>query len=77
MAITHFGAEMTAHHLIVTHEVTNVGSDRVQLSPMAKAARDAMVAANADEHAHPPYTTRHPCLAATDTVASIPAVNLR
>jgi transposase len=32
----------TRHHLIVTHEVTNVGSDRSQLSPMAKAARDAM-----------------------------------
>ncbi|PLZ01169.1 IS5/IS1182 family transposase [Burkholderia sp. WAC0059] len=32
----------TKHHLIVTHEVTNIGSDRAQLSPMAKAARDAM-----------------------------------
>ncbi|MFC5431386.1 IS1182 family transposase [Paraburkholderia denitrificans] len=32
----------TKHHLIVTHEVTNVGNDRAQLSPMAKAARDAM-----------------------------------
>lgn len=32
----------TRHHLIVTHEVTNIGSDRAQLSPMAKAARDAM-----------------------------------
>ena len=30
------------HHLIVAHEVTNVGSDRAQLSPMAHAARDAM-----------------------------------
>jgi hypothetical protein len=26
----------TTHHLIVTHEVTNVGHDRAQLSPMAK-----------------------------------------
>jgi transposase len=32
----------TRHHLIVSHEVTNVGNDRAQLSPMAKAARDAM-----------------------------------
>jgi hypothetical protein len=32
----------TRHHLIVTHEVTNVGNDRTQLSPMAIAARDAM-----------------------------------
>ncbi|MFM0497960.1 IS1182 family transposase [Paraburkholderia caledonica] len=30
------------HHLIVAHEVTNSGSDRAQLGPMAKAARDAM-----------------------------------
>jgi Transposase DDE domain len=30
------------HHLIVAHEVTNSGSDRAQLSPMAIAARDAM-----------------------------------
>ena len=30
------------HHLIVAHEVTNLGSDRAQLSPMAQAAREAM-----------------------------------
>ena len=30
------------NHLIVAHEVTNAGSDRAQLSPIAKAARDAM-----------------------------------
>jgi hypothetical protein len=29
----------TQHHLIVTHEVTNVGTDRGQLSKMAKQAR--------------------------------------
>ncbi|MCE8022516.1 IS1182 family transposase [Halomonas sp. MCCC 1A11036] len=29
------------HHLIIAHEVTNVGSDRSQLSRMAKQARDA------------------------------------
>lgn len=28
--------------LIVAHEVTNNGSDRAQLSPMARAARDSM-----------------------------------
>jgi hypothetical protein len=32
----------TRHHLIVTHEVADLGSDRTQLSPMAKAAHDAM-----------------------------------
>ena len=30
------------HHLIVAHEVTNVGSDREQLTSMATLARDAM-----------------------------------
>jgi transposase len=30
------------HHLIVTHEVTNKGSDRGQLTPMATKAREAM-----------------------------------
>jgi transposase len=30
------------HHLIVAHEVTNVGSDRAQLTKMAIAAREAM-----------------------------------
>jgi hypothetical protein len=34
----------TQHHLIVAHEVTNVGSDRDQLSSMAKQAREAMAA---------------------------------
>lgn len=32
----------TKNHLIVAHEVTNNGSDRAQLSPIALAARDAM-----------------------------------
>ena len=30
------------HHLIVAHEVTNIGSDRANLTTMALAARDAM-----------------------------------
>lgn len=32
----------TQHHLIVSHEVTNVGNDRQQLTKMAVAAREAM-----------------------------------
>jgi hypothetical protein len=32
----------TKHHLIVTHEVTNRGSDRSQLSPMAKRTKAAL-----------------------------------
>lgn len=34
------------HHLIVAHEVTNSGSDRQQLSGIAKQAKDAMAAIN-------------------------------
>jgi len=30
------------HHLIVAHEVTNVGNDRSQLSPMAKQTKDVL-----------------------------------
>jgi transposase len=30
------------HHLIVAHEVTNVGNDRAQLSPMTKLAKEEM-----------------------------------
>ena len=32
----------TTHHLIVTHEVTNTGSDRSQLSGMAKKAKEVL-----------------------------------
>lgn len=32
----------TQHHMIVAHEVTNVGHDRTQLAAMATAARDAI-----------------------------------
>src|SRR5208282_3207926 len=30
------------HHLIVTHEVTNVGNDHAQLAPMVKAAKETL-----------------------------------
>ena len=36
----------TEHHLIVAHEVTNVGIDKGQLSSMAEKARDALEAEN-------------------------------
>jgi transposase len=38
----------TQHHLIVAHEVTNVGSDRHQLANMARQARDEMVVETID-----------------------------
>ena len=33
----------TAHHLIITHEVTNVGTDRSQLAHMAREAKTRLV----------------------------------
>jgi transposase len=38
----------TEHHLIITHEVTNVGSDRAQLAGMAKQAKVTLEATNLD-----------------------------
>lgn len=38
----------TEHHLIIAHEVTNVGSDRAQLAHMAKATKATLEAANLD-----------------------------
>jgi transposase len=38
----------TEHHLIVAHEVTNVGSDRAQLTHMAKETKATLEAANLD-----------------------------
>jgi transposase len=45
------------HHLIVAHEVTNVGSDRAQLSGMAKQAQTAMDAEALDAIADRGYYT--------------------
>jgi transposase len=38
----------TQHHLIITHEVTNVGTDRSQLSSVAKQAKATLGAENLD-----------------------------
>ena len=38
----------TEHHLIITHEVTNVGSDRAQLAHMAKQAKATLQAKDLD-----------------------------
>ena len=38
----------TEHHLIVTHEVTNTGSDRSQLAKMARQAKDVLHADHLD-----------------------------
>jgi transposase len=38
----------TEHHLIVTHEVTNVGNDRAQLAPVAKETKATLEAMSLD-----------------------------
>ena len=38
----------TKHHLIITHEVTNVGTDRSQLSRVAQAAKATLQAETLD-----------------------------
>jgi transposase len=38
----------TTNHLIVAHEVTNVGTDRSQLTRMAQAAKAALCSDNLD-----------------------------
>ncbi|MFQ5626841.1 MAG: IS1182 family transposase [Methyloligellaceae bacterium] len=38
----------TTHHLIVTHEVTNVGNDRSQLAPMSKETKAALAVEKLD-----------------------------
>jgi transposase len=43
----------TEHHLIVTHEVTNVGTDRSQLAHMAKKTKATLEAENLDVVADP------------------------
>src|SRR6476661_4982539 len=45
----------TEHHLIITHEVTNVGNDRSQLSPVAKRAKATLEVENLDAVAERGY----------------------
>lgn len=45
----------TKHHLIVAHEVTNLGYDRDALSMMAQQARDAMAGETIEAIAHKGY----------------------
>jgi transposase len=56
----------TKHHLIITHEVTNVGTDRAQLSPMAKAAKAALGVEKLDAVADRGYFSGEEILACDD-----------
>src|SRR5467141_2279898 len=53
----------TAHHLIITHEVTNVGTDRSQLSTVAKDAKETLGAKNLDVVADRGYFSSEQILA--------------
>jgi transposase len=53
----------TTNHLIVTHEVTNVGSDRAQLSPVAKQAKATLGVENLDAVADRGYFSSEQILA--------------
>ena len=53
----------TEHHLIVAHEVTNVGSDRAQLAAMAKQAKAALGAETLDAVADRGYYSGEEILA--------------
>jgi hypothetical protein len=53
----------TTHHLIITHEVTNVGTDRSQLSSVAKNAKAVLGAENLDAVADRGYFSGEQILA--------------
>src|SRR5450755_2334761 len=53
----------TTHHLIVTHEVTNVGTDRSQLSPMAKETKATLEVESLDAVADRGYFNSEEILA--------------
>jgi hypothetical protein len=53
----------TAHHLIITHDVTNVGSDRAQLARMAKQAKATLEATSLDVTADRGYFSGEEILA--------------
>jgi len=71
----------TKHHLIITHEVTNAGTDRSQLSSVAKQAKAALGAEKLDAIADRGYFNGEEILACEKaditTTLPIPLVMLR
>jgi len=57
----------TKHHLIVTHEVTNTGSDRSQLATMASQAKDVLGADHLDAVADRGYYNSPEILACAES----------
>ena len=61
----------TEHHLIVTHEVTNIGTGRGQLFNMAKQARDALKAETIEVFADKGYFKSEEIAACEDSGISV------
>ena len=61
----------TTHHLIITHEVTNVGTDRSQLSPVAKGAKATLEVENLDAVADRGYFSSEEILACEEAGITI------
>ena len=62
----------TKHHLIITHEVTNVGTDRSQLAHMAKETKATLEAENLDVVADRGYFSSGEILACEETCRRTP-----
>src|SRR5437870_4468779 len=61
----------TAHHLITTHEVTNVGTDRSQLSPVAKETKTTLEVESLDVVADRGYFSSEEILACEKTGVTV------
>ena len=61
----------TTHHLIITHKVTNVGTDRSQLSPVAKGAKATLEVESLDAVADRGYFSSEEILACEEAGITI------
>ena len=59
----------TAHHLIVTHEVTHVGTERSQLAHVAKETKAKLEATSLDDVANRGNFNREEILAGVETIS--------
>jgi hypothetical protein len=62
----------TKHHLIVTHEVTNVGNDRSQLASVAKRTKDTLETETLDVVADRGYFNSAEILACEEAAITLP-----
>ncbi|TPW00465.1 MAG: hypothetical protein USCAAHI_00079 [Beijerinckiaceae bacterium] len=66
----------TKHHLIVTHEVTNVGTDRSQLASVAKQTKDTLETESLDVVADRGYFNSAEILACEEAGITVTDDNL-